>query len=437
MKLDEVRNPDAAKYGKPLDGVRILAAEQMQALPFGTQLLARLGAEVVKVEHPTEGESGRGALPAMTDPTGRPAGATFLRNNLNKRSVGIDLKHPEGRALFLALCQKYDVVAENFKAGTMARLGLGYADVAAVAPRVIYLSISGFGNAPTPYAGWPAYAPVVEAMSGIYEYKRPPGQPPVPAPAGALGDIGTSLFGVIGVLAALRHRDHTGEGQHVEGQHVEGQHVEGQHVEGQHVEGQHVDVAMLDAMVAMTDLVTNFWSMGLRDQRANLIMDGFEASDGWFILQVGREHQFKRLAELVGHPEWLEDERFATRAGWVEHLDEVIRPAIDAWAGDMTKLEACSALSDAGLAAGPCFSAPEVIADPHVASHRMLVELERTDGEPEPVLIPGNPVKMSKVVDGPDTRVPWVGEHTEDVLRVDLGLGDQDLARLRDAGVIA
>ena len=418
MKLDEVRNPDAASYGRPLDGIRVLAAEQMQALPFGTQLLARLGADVVKVEHPTDGESGRGAQPAMIDASGRSAGATFLRNNLNKRSVGLDLKNPEGRDLFLALCAKgsFDVVAENFKAGTMDRLGLGYADVAKVAPRIIYLSISGFGNSPTPYDGWPAYAPVVEAMSGIYEYKRPPGHPPVPAPAGALGDIGTSLFGVIGVLAALRHRDLTGQGGMVE--------------------GQWVDVAMLDAMVAMTDLVTNFWSMGVRDQRANLIMDGFEASDGWFILQVGREHQFKRLAELVGHPEWVDDERFATRAGWVEHLDDVIRPAIDKWAGEMTKLEVCAALSDAGLAAGPCFSAPEVIADKHVQSHRMLVELERSDGVVEPVLIPGNPVKMSKVADGPDTPPPCVGEHTDEVLREDLGLDDAELARLRGLGVI-
>src|ERR1700674_1261935 len=120
MKLDEVANPDAAKYGMPLDGVRILAAEQMQALPYGTQLLARLGADVVKVEHPGEGESGRGSLPAMTDPTGRRTGATFLRNNLNKRSVGIDLKHPEGRDLFRALAGRVDIVAENFKPGTMA-----------------------------------------------------------------------------------------------------------------------------------------------------------------------------------------------------------------------------------------------------------------------------------------------------------------------------
>ena len=137
--------PSGRRTG-PLAGVRVLAAEQMQALPYATQLLARLGAEVVKVEHPTLGESGRGALPAMADPWGRPVGATFLRNNLAKRSVGIDLKAPEGRDLFLDLVPHFDVVAENFKAGTMDRLGLSYAEVSARHPGVIYVSVSGFGN---------------------------------------------------------------------------------------------------------------------------------------------------------------------------------------------------------------------------------------------------------------------------------------------------
>src|SRR5690349_3985921 len=124
MRLGDIANEGGAKYGKPLDGVRILAAEQMQALPYATQLLARLGADVVKVEHPVHGESGRGSTPAMLDPAGRKVGATYLRNNFDKRSVGIDLKAPEGRELFLALIEKFDIVAENFKAGTMDRMGL-------------------------------------------------------------------------------------------------------------------------------------------------------------------------------------------------------------------------------------------------------------------------------------------------------------------------
>ncbi|HEY5154009.1 MAG TPA: CaiB/BaiF CoA-transferase family protein [Acidimicrobiales bacterium] len=419
MRLGDTANTAAESWGKPLDGVRILAAEQMQALPYATQLLARLGAEVVKVEHPVHGESGRGAQPAMSDPDGRSVGATFLRNNLNKRSVGLDLKAPEGQALFRSLIPHFDVVAENFKPGTMARMGLGYEDLAAEFPEMIYVSISGFGNSGTgdgdgsPYDSWPAYAPIVEAMSGIYEFKREPGRPPVVAPVGALGDIGTALFGVIGILAALRHRDRTGAGQYV-------------------------DVAMFDAMVAMTDLVTNFWSMGVRPDGAGLalIMDGFEASDGWFIVQVGREHQFAKLAEVVGHPEWVDDPRLATRAGWRAEMETVLRPAIEGWAASRTRLEACGLLSAAGIAAGPCYDAPEVIGDAHVAARHMLVEMPRTDGVAEPVLVPGNPVKLSKMAEGPDERVPWLGEHTDAVLRTELDLSDAELARLRAAGVI-
>jgi crotonobetainyl-CoA:carnitine CoA-transferase CaiB-like acyl-CoA transferase len=211
VRLGDIGNPDAQRYGKPLEGVRVLALEQMQALPFGTQLLGRLGADVVKVEHPVDGESGRGALPAMTDPTGRRAGATFLRNNLNKRSLGIDLKQPAGRDLVLALAPKFDVFAENFRAGALRKLGLGYDEVNAVHPRVIYASVSGFGNLiESPYDSWAAYAVVAEAMSGIYDRNRPEDQKPVVGPVGALGDIISALFAVFGVLSALRHRDRTG-----------------------------------------------------------------------------------------------------------------------------------------------------------------------------------------------------------------------------------
>ena len=179
----------------------------------------------------------------------------------------------------------------------------------------------------------------------------------------------------------------------------------------------------------MTDLVTNFWSMGLRGgELGPLIMHGFRASDGWFIVQVGREHQFARLAELIGHPEWVDDERFATRQGWLDHLESDIRPAIEAWAASLTKVEACQALGAAGVAAGPCFSDEQIVHDPHVAARNMLVEVPRTDGVDQPVLVPGNPIKMSAVAEGPDTRVPWLGEHTDEVLSAELGLTDAELA---------
>ncbi len=413
MKLGDVANADALQFGKPLDGVKILAVEQMQALPFSTMLLARLGATVVKVEHPRDGESGRGAVPFMTDTDGRHAGATFLRNALNKQSIGLDLKQPAGIALVKALAPHFDIFCENFKAGTAKKLGIAYDDIAAIHPRVIYVSVSGFGNTvASQYDAWPAYAPIAEAMSGLYEYKRVGDNPPVVGPAGALGDISAAMFATIGVLAALRHRDISGMGQYV-------------------------DIAMYDSMVAMADLVVNFHSMGLRGNRAApLIMDGFKATDGWFIIQVGREHQFERLAKTLGHPEWLTDPKFATRDGWRTHLDDTIRPAVEAWAGNKTRFEVCDALARDGIAAGPCHTASDIIADSHVAARNMLVEIPRTDGVDEPVLVPGNPVKLSRVAQGPETYPPRIGEHTETVLREELGLDDNDIAKLRSDGVI-
>ena len=415
MRLGDIGNEAAIGNGKPLDGVRILALEQMQALPYATQLLSRLGATVVKIEHPSSGDLGRGSQPSILDPDGRPVGATFLRNNFSKQSICIDLKSDVGRDLVLRLAPRFDVVAENFKGGALSRMGLGYDDIRAVHPAAIYLSISGFGNTvDTPYDGWPAYAAVAEAMSGLYDWKRMPGQPPAVSPVGALGDIGTALFGVIGVLAALRHRDTTGLGQYV-------------------------DIAMFDAMVSFADVVVNYWSLGERPVSGagpKMILDGFESGDGWFIIQVGREHEFRRLAELIGRTEWLDDERFATRTGWREQI-EVIRSGVGGWAAAMTNIEACQLLSAAGVAAGPCLSAQQVIDDPHVAARHMLVEMPRPDGSGDPVVTPGNPVKMSAVAEGPESRVPWLGEHTDAVLRSELGLTDDELAALRAAGAIA
>lgn len=415
MRLGDTANAGALQFEKPLEGVRILALEQMQALPYATQLLARLGAEVVKVESVKGGDLGRGSQPSITDPEGRSVGATYLRNNLNKKSICIDLKSEEGRQIILDMAPRFDIVAENFKGGALSRMRLGYEDIAAVHPAVVYLSVSGFGNTvATPYDGWPAYAAVAEAMSGIYDYKLEPGRPPVVSPVGALGDIGTALFGTIGLLAALRHRDRTGQGQYI-------------------------DIAMFDAMVSMTDLVTNFWSMGLRPEPGQglaMILDGFEASNGWFIVQVGREHEFERLATLIGRPDWLTDERLATRAGWREHIDDILRPAVKDWAASMTNVEACQALAGAGVAAGPCLTAQQVIDDPHVAARNMLVEIPRPEGG-DPVLTPGNPIKMSKLADGPETRMPWLGEHTDEVLIAELSLDEERLGQLRANGVIA
>jgi formyl-CoA transferase len=397
---------------RPLDGVRVLALEQMQALPFATQLLARLGADVVKIE-PLSGELGRGALPAIEDPAGRRVGCTFLRNNFGKRSVAIDLKNPVGRELVLRLAPRFDIVAENSKPGAMQRLGLDYEDVKAVHPSVIYASVSGFGNTgDSPYKLWPAFAPIVEGMSGIYEMKREDNHPPLTSPVGALGDISAAVFSVIGMLAAIRHRDLTGEGQYV-------------------------DIAMFDSVIAFTDIVMNFWSMGLTGGNSGPVINhGFQAADGWFIMQVAREEHFGRLMRVVGHPEWATDPRLAERSGWVEHLEDVIRPGIEGWAADKSRAQVCRVLSAEGVAAGPCFREEELVSDPHVRSRNMVSEIERPDGSGPPVLVPGNPVKMSALPEEGDRPIPWLGQHTDEVLEAELGLSAVDLGRLHDRGVV-
>jgi crotonobetainyl-CoA:carnitine CoA-transferase CaiB-like acyl-CoA transferase len=195
---------------------------------------------------------------------------------------------------------------------------------------------------------------------------------------------------------------------------------------------------MFDAMVAMTDIVTSMGSLGIErlGEQKNLICDPFRAQDGWFVVQIGREHHMQKLAELVGRPDFLTDERLATRRGWAEHVDDILRPGIEAWSAGFTKLAACEQLSAAGIAAAPIQTSAEVRRDPHVANRNMLIEMERTDGQGPPLLIPGNPVKLSKVAEGPDTRMPWVGEHTRSVLHDELGLSDADVDALVADGVV-
>ncbi len=415
MRIGEVCSEERAGWGKPLDGVRVLALEQMQALPSGTQLMAHLGADVVKGEPPEHGDSGRGAQPRITDADGRQVGATFLRNNLNKRSIGIDLKQEAGVTLVKRMLPHFDVVAENFTPGVMDRLGLGYADVSAVEPGVVYASISGFGNlTPSPYRTWPAYAPIAEAMGGIYEPNRKEGEPPPVVVAGALGDNASALFLVIGVLGALRQRERTGRGQHV-------------------------DVSMYDAMIAMADMVPNLWSLGAPPEWASAghtaIAAAFAASDGHFVVTVFREHHFERLARTVGHPEWIDDPRFATREGWARCIEPVLRPAIEAWARDKTKLEAAGALCAQGIASGPSNDAQDLRADPHVAAHHMLIEVPLPHDQPD-MLVHGNPIKMSHMAEGPIQSFPRLGQHTDELLHELLDLTPAEITTLRQSRTV-
>jgi crotonobetainyl-CoA:carnitine CoA-transferase CaiB-like acyl-CoA transferase len=196
---------------------------------------------------------------------------------------------------------------------------------------------------------------------------------------------------------------------------------------------------MFDAAVAMTDIVMNLASLGQPAQPfpKPFILDTFQAADGWFVMQLVREHQFGPLADVVGRPEWRNDPRLATRAQWGERLEDLIRPGVEQWASSRTMVQAAKELTAAGVAAGPCFQSSDVINDPHLERRHMIVEMPRVDGVDQPVLLPGNPVKLSKMAEGPETRVPWVGEHTRAVLAAELGLREEQLDELAANGVIA
>jgi crotonobetainyl-CoA:carnitine CoA-transferase CaiB-like acyl-CoA transferase len=232
--------------------------------------------------------------------------------------------------------------------------------------------------------------------------------------AGALGDNASALYAVIGTLAALRQRERTGRGQHV-------------------------DVAMFDAMIAMTDMVPFMWSIGeppsaATSQRTGLVA-AFAARDGHFVIAVLRDHQFERLAKLLGHPEWTRDPRFATREGWAEHRESVVRPALERWASAFSKHEAAERLCAEGIPAGPSNHAPDLVGDAHVRNRDMLIEVPRPDGG-RPMLVSGNPVKLSDVAEGPVRRAPLLGEHTDALLASLLGLSAAEIASLRAQGVV-
>ena len=225
--------------------------------------------------------------------------------------------------------------------------------------------MSGFGNSvPSPYRDWPAFAPIVEAMSGVYEMKRQDDLPPVVSPVGALGDIGAALYTTIGILAGVRDHDRTGRPAYV-------------------------DVAMLDAVMAMTDIVTNYWSMGVDGGDSGSVINHVFGPP-----TAGSSCRWPAStssAPCSAHRTSGVDHRraFCHPYGWVQHLDEVIRPAVEKWAAGRSRREVCEVLVEAGIAAGPCVRAEELVADPHVTARQMLVGIKRTDGVDQPVLIPG------------------------------------------------
>ena len=401
-----------------LGHVRVLDLSRILAGPWAGQLFADLGAEVIKVERPGQGDDTRGwGPPYMKDAEGNDAeSAYYLSANRGKRSVAIDITRPEGQALVKELAAKSDILLENYKVGGLARYGLDYASLQAVNPGLVYCSITGFGQT-GPYRERAGYDFLLQAMGGLMSITGAPDeQGGEPTKAGvALTDILTGMYATVASLAALAHRERTGEGQHI-------------------------DLALLDVQVAtLANQAMNYLVGGQVPQRMgnahpNIVpYQTFATRDGYLVLTVGNDDQFRRLAEIMGRPDLPADERFATNAGRVAHRDGLIPElaavfrtrTTDDWLGD---------LEAAGVPCGPVNSIDRVFDDPQIQARGMQTYTEHPQLGTVPAV--ANPIRYSATPLKSHAPAPRLGEHTDYVLQGLLGRSGDETEEMRGAGVI-
>jgi glutaryl-CoA transferase len=403
-----------------LEGIRVLDLARVLAGPWATQNLADLGAEVIKVERPGRGDDTRSwGPPFLADREGRdtPDAAYYLACNRGKKSVTLDIARPEGRALARALALQSDVLVENFKVGDLARHGLDYATLAKDHPRLVYCSITGFGQ-DGPYRDRPGYDFMIQGLGGLMsvtgERDALPGGGPQKVGV-AVSDLFTGMYATSAILAALLHRASSGTGQHI-------------------------DLALLDVQVAMlANLSSSFFVSGAIPQRMgnahqNIVpYHVFRASDRFLIVAVGNDKQFASFCAVLGKPEWASDARFATNALRVAERERLVG-LIAGRLRERTAAEWLAALEPAGVPCGPINDLAQVFSDPQVRHRAMKVRAAHpAAGE---VAMVANPMKFSATPITHDVAPPLLGEHTEAVLGAVLGVGADEIARLRAGGII-
>jgi CoA:oxalate CoA-transferase len=394
---------------RPLAGIRVIDLTRVLAGPFCTMNLADLGAEVIKIEMPGRGDDSRGFAPIM------PSGDSgyFYSVNRGKKSVTLDLRTPDGVALMLKLAGKADVVVENFSPGTMERFGAGYPQLSAANPAIILCSISGFGQT-GPMATAPAYDIVAQALGGTMSITGYAGGEPLRCGV-SIGDLSAALYGLIGILAALRTRDGTGKGQHV-------------------------DISMLDCQVAMLeDALARFsisrkvpGPIGTRHPSITPFQQ-FRASDGFFVAGAGNESIWLRMCDAIGRPELKDDSRFLRNADRTAHHGDLEKILIEHFATHPRSYW-LEKLTAANVPCAPIASVEDVTNNDHLKEHRMILH---PDGPGfENLIVPGTPLRNPGSTATPDTRAPKLGEHTDEVLTALLGMEKSDLADLRSRSII-
>jgi crotonobetainyl-CoA:carnitine CoA-transferase CaiB-like acyl-CoA transferase len=395
----------------PLKGLRVLDLTRVLAGPTCTQMLGDLGAEVIKIERPEAGDDTRGFAPPFWPETKE--SAYFLGVNRNKQSVTLDIAKPEGQAVIHKLLAHCDILVENFKVGALAKYGLGWEQLKAQYPRLIYCSITGFGQT-GPYAPRPGYDALIQAMGGVMSLTGEPNGSPqkVGVP---VADLFAGLYGCIGILAALNHRNNTGEGQQI-------------------------DIGMLDTHVAwLANQGMNYLATGenpprLGNQHPNISpYQEFPTKDGYIILAVGNDPTFERFCKAFGVAHLLEDERFATNPKRVANRDLVTQTLTPVMKSRTTS-EWVEALEREKIGCGPINTLKDVFADPHVQAREMVVKMQHGSGAAIEVI--ANPVKLSATPPDYRSAPPVLGEHNDAVLRGLLGMSEGDIAALREKGVL-
>ena len=390
-----------------LDGLRVLDLSSQLSGPYCAMLLGDLGADVIKLEHPAGGDAARHGAPHVNGES-----APFMTFNRNKRSITVDLKSPDGLAIVHRLAARADVVLENWRPGTAARLGVGYEDVKRLNPRVVYCSISGFGQT-GPYASRGGFDRIAQGMSGLMSINGEENGPPLVVPI-PISDIGTGMFGLIGILAALGYRDRTGEGQLV-------------------------DASLLETPIAWSVYeAAHVFATGLaparlgQGHRTNAPYQAFRTADGWINVGGGTQQLWRDICKILDVEPLLDDPRFATPTLRVQHrkeLEDLLQPRFLTQPSSVW-LERCEA---AGVPAGPILTYDAVFADPHVRAREMAVEVEHPVAGKTRVL--GVPFKLSKTPGTVRRPAPTLGQHTDEVLR-ELGYDAGAIADLRARRVI-
>ena len=403
----------------PLKGLRVLDLTRVLAGPWATQMLADYGADIVKIEKPGEGDDTRGwGPPFLTDPDGsRGDAAYFLAANRGKSSVAIDMATPQGQKLIGDLAAKSDIVIENFKVGGLKKYGLDYAGLKAINPRLIYCSITGFGQT-GPYAQRAGYDFMIQAMGGLMSVtgERDDLDGGGPQKVGvAVADLFTGLYAVTAILAAVVHQRATGQGQYI-------------------------DVALLDTQVAMlANLNSNYLVAGkvpgrMGNAHLNIVpYQTFQTADGYMIVAVGNDRQYREFCAIIGVPALAEDQRFANNRGRVENR-ELLITLLTAPMLARTTDQWVEAFQAAAVPCGPILQIDQVFANEQVLARGIQIGLTRDDG----VRIPGvaNPIVFSETAIEYDKAPPRLGDGTEKVLTETLGLSAETIAALRKAGAI-